>query len=101
MVWEPILVFGKPKKRVQQDGFNIPIAGQDECEQHPCPKSQRAWTKLLNLVAQENDLVLDIFSGSGTTALACKKNGCRFIGIEISKKYCDISNRRLSQDYLF
>jgi DNA modification methylase len=100
-VWEPILVFGKPNKKVEQDGFNIPIAGQDECAKHPCPKSQRAWTKLLNLVSNEGDLVLDIFSGSGTTALACKKNGRKFIGIEISKKYCEIAERRLAQEYLF
>ncbi len=100
-VWEPILIFGKPKIPIRQDGFNIPIAGQDECSGHPCPKSQRAWTKLILMISKENDLILDPFCGSGTTALICKKNGRRFIGIEQSKKYVEIINRRLSQDYLF
>jgi DNA modification methylase len=100
-VWEPVLVFGKPKVPVGQDGFNIPISGKDECEAHPCPKSQKAWTKLLLMISREGDLVLDPMHGSGTTALTCKKNGRRFIGIDQSKKYVEIAERRLSQEYLF
>jgi len=51
--------------------------------------------------SNKNDIVLDIFSGSGTTPKMAKMMGRRFIGIEKEKKYCEIAERRLSQDYLF
>lgn len=52
--------------------------------------------------SNENDLVLDPFMGSGTTALACLKANRRCIGIEISKEYCEIIKQRCSQEsYLF
>ena len=47
------------------------------------------------------DLVLDPFLGSGTTAVACKQLGCRFIGIEINPEYCKIAEDRLRQEELF
>ena len=45
--------------------------------------------------SNEGDTVLDIFSGSGTTAKMAKLNGRNFIGFEISKEYCDIANARV------
>jgi len=50
--------------------------------------------------SNENDIVLDPFIGSGTTAVACKQLNRRFIGFEISKEYCDIVNKRLEQSNL-
>lgn len=44
---------------------------------------------------KENDVVLDCFMGSGTTAVACKETGRHYIGFEISKEYVDIANDRL------
>ncbi|MFH1199920.1 MAG: site-specific DNA-methyltransferase, partial [Candidatus Micrarchaeota archaeon] len=40
-------------------------------------------------------LVFDPFLGSGTTAVAAKKNGRKYLGCEISKKYCGIIQSRL------
>jgi len=44
-----------------------------------------------------HNLVLDPFIGSGTTAVASKKLGRQWIGIEISQKYCDIAIKRLKK----
>jgi DNA modification methylase len=46
-------------------------------------------------------VVLDPFSGSGTTAKMAKHNGRRFIGIEINPEYVEIANKRLEQGVLF
>lgn len=51
--------------------------------------------------SNEGDIVLDPFSGSGTTAKMAKHNGRRFIGIEVNPEYVEISKERLSQGVLF
>ena len=45
--------------------------------------------------SNEGDTVLDIFSGSGTTAKMAKLNNRNYIGFEISKEYCDIAEERI------
>jgi len=52
---------------------------------------------LITLGSREGDTVLDPFMGSGTTALASKLMGRKCIGIEIEKKYCEISVDRCRQ----
>ena len=44
----------------------------------------------------EGDIVLDPFSGSGTTCKVAKQNNRHFIGIEISDKYCKLANERIN-----
>jgi site-specific DNA-methyltransferase (adenine-specific) len=51
--------------------------------------------------SNEGDIVLDPFSGSGTTAKMAKHNGRRFIGIEVNPDYVEISRKRLEQGVLF
>lgn len=51
--------------------------------------------KLLALYAPNNALVYDPFMGTGTTAVACKRMGLRYIGSEISPKQCEYANNRL------
>lgn len=46
-------------------------------------------------LSKENDVVLDLFAGSGTTALACKNNNRNFIGYEIDKIVYDVAMSRL------
>jgi len=46
-------------------------------------------------------LVLDPFLGSGTVAVAAKKLGRHYIGIDISENYCRLAELRLSQMTLF
>lgn len=60
---------------------------------HP---SQKPIKLILQLLSEDkSDLVLDPFLGSGTTAVACKQLSRKFIGIEISEKYCAIAKQRL------
>ena len=46
------------------------------------------------------DLVLDPFSGSGTTAKAAKTLGRQFIGLEVNPEYCRIAEQRIAQEVL-
>ncbi|MEE1250447.1 MAG: DNA methyltransferase [Lachnospiraceae bacterium] len=49
----------------------------------------------LTLPIRENNILIDPFLGSGTTAVACKMLGVPYLGIEICQDYIDIANRRL------
>ena len=51
---------------------------------------------LIQTTSKENDIVLDPFMGSGTTAVAALKCNRRYIGFEINEEYCKLANDRLS-----
>lgn len=54
--------------------------------------------EILNIHTNENDLIFDPFSGSGTTALACLNNSRKFIGSEIDEKYFKNACKRLNSE---
>lgn len=62
---------------------------------HPTQKPVDLFSMLVNKTTNENDLVLDCFSGSGTTAIACHRLNRRFICIEKDKDYYEASVKRL------
>jgi DNA modification methylase len=64
--------------------------------EHPTIKPLALVKRHLLHATQPNDIVLDCFMGSGTTAIACKEIGRQFIGFEISEKWCKIANDRLN-----
>jgi len=69
--------------------------------QHPATFPEKLAKEHILSWSNESNIILDPFSGSGTTALACKNLGRKFIGIEISPKYCKIAEERLRQEVLF
>ena len=51
----------------------------------------------IRLFTQENDVVLDPFLGSGTTAVAASLNGRKYIGIELKKEYFDEATKNVNE----
>ena len=96
-IYEPFLIYGKPNKRIGQDGFNMPIAMQKNIGNHPVPKLLKAWQYVVEQFTNPNDLILDCFSGSGTTAIACHNLKRRFICIEKDYDYWKASIERLKE----
>ena len=64
---------------------------------HPAEKPVELIERYIRVSSQENDLILDPFMGSGTTAVACINTGRNFIGFEISEEYCKIAEKRISE----
>ena len=62
---------------------------------HPTMKPLGVINILLKKSSDKNDIVLDPFLGSGTTAVACKMLNRSFIGFELSEAYCEIARKRL------
>lgn len=67
---------------------------------HPTQKPVPLFRWILERFSSEGDIVLDPFLGSGTTAVACKQLGRRYIGIERESHYCDVARKRLTQSNL-
>lgn len=64
---------------------------------HPNEKPVPLIETLINQCVGTNGTVLDLFMGSGTTGVACKKLKRNFIGIELDKKYFDIAEKRINE----
>lgn len=62
---------------------------------HPTCKPLAIIETLVRNSSKENDLVLDCFLGSGTTAVACKNQNRNYIGIEVNPKWCKVAKNRL------
>lgn len=77
------------------------LIGKESVRFHPTQKPVELLKELVTDYSAEEGVVMDCFLGSGTTAVACKQLGRKYIGIELSQKYCDIANERLAQDLLF
>ena len=69
----------------------------DILTEHPSQKPQRLISQLVIEYSRTNDLILDPFLGSGTTAYCAKKLNRKCIGIEIKEKYCEIAANRCRQ----
>ena len=81
---------------VIQAGF----IAEEKVRFHPTQKPVKLLVMILDDYSIENDIVLDPFLGSGTTAVACERLNRRWIGIEINEKYCQIAVERLRQQTL-
>jgi site-specific DNA-methyltransferase (adenine-specific) len=83
-----------------RDCGNVLRSPRVEPFDHPSPKPIPLVERLLEVVTDRGDLMLDPFMGSGRTLQAAKNLGRRAIGIEIEERYCEISAKRLSQEVL-
>lgn len=91
--------FDKPVKKYEYlwNGMLQENMKEKEIRIHPTQKPVGLFMKILQDYSKENDLVLDCFSGSGTTAVACHKLKRRFICIEKDPEYWKASCERLEQ----
>jgi len=64
---------------------------------HPTQKPVKLMEYLIKTYTNENELVLDFTSGSGTTAVACENTNRKFIGIELDKTYFEIARNRIEK----
>ena len=62
---------------------------------HPTQKPLKLMERLVEVFTNPGDVVLDFCMGSGTTGVACKKLGRKFIGCEKDKEYFTIAFNRI------
>jgi site-specific DNA-methyltransferase (adenine-specific) len=77
------------------DDISIPYWSMPENTDHPTQKPEKLIAKLLLASCPENGVVFDPFLGSGTTSVAAKKLGRRYVGVEMNEEYCCWAEKRL------
>jgi DNA modification methylase len=85
---------------VRYNVWEIPHTGVPGAE-HPAPFPEDLARDHILSWSNEGDIVLDPFSGSGTTAKMARELGRHYIGIEVNESYVEISRKRLAQQLLF
>ena len=64
---------------------------------HPAPFPIELPKRLIELYSFENDIILDPFAGSGTTAIAAKTTNRNYIMIDINSDYCKLAKERINK----
>lgn len=67
---------------------------------HPTQKPLDLMERCVQLFTNPGDLVVDPFAGSGTTLVAAKIHGRRYLGSDITPEYVEAANKRLSLPYM-
>ncbi len=63
---------------------------------HPAMFPEKLVEQALKLFSFKNDVILDPFNGVGTTTAVAKRLGRRYLGIDISKEYCNVAIQRVN-----
>ena len=90
---------GNPLGKNPSDVWDIPNVKAKHVEKtdHPCQFPVALPQRLIKALSNPDDLVLDPFMGSGTTAVAALLEGRRFVGAEIMENYYEISVERIKE----
>lgn len=96
--WCPIFIYGKIKFDVDTINLHAIANSYGPDIGHPSPKPIKLFQWLLEKSTKISNVVFDPFLGSGTTAVACEKLNRRWIGCEISEKYCEIAKERILRE---
>jgi site-specific DNA-methyltransferase (adenine-specific) len=75
--------------------ISVPFWSMPENTDHPTQKPEKLLAKIILASTNKDDLILDPFAGSGTTAVAAKKLGRKFVAIESDENYCLLAQKRL------
>jgi site-specific DNA-methyltransferase (adenine-specific) len=75
---------------------NILKYKKDNVRFHPTQKPILLLEDLIKTFSNENDLVVDLTMGSGSTGVACKNTNRDFIGIEMNEQYFNIAQNRIN-----
>jgi site-specific DNA-methyltransferase (adenine-specific) len=73
-----------------------PLKAEKRFGKHPTQKPLVLLERIVRAASPEGALVVDPFSGSGTTGIACARLGRRYIGIELEKNYLDQTIQRVN-----
>lgn len=93
--WLGCVIAGN-KPRMGPNCFDFTVHG--DMPNHPSPKPIDYMVWIVDRLTEEGQLIGEPFTGSGTTAIACIRNGRRFVGCELEEEYCELTARRIDRE---
>jgi DNA modification methylase len=108
--WEYVLVFEKDQPQLDGDSSKIDITAEEfknwsdahwyispetSRKGHPAPFPEELIKRLIKFYSYQDDIILDPFGGTGTTAFVAKKYSRQFIHIDVSEDYNKVATERL------
>lgn len=108
--WEYVLVFSKGSWALNGDSKDADVTADEfkrfsdgfwyippesQRRGHPTPFPEELIYRLIKFYSYKENVVLDMFGGTGTVAVVAYKTGRHFIHIDISRKYCAVAAKRL------
>jgi len=95
-------VRGKKENTISKDQFmdwtkSVWIMNAESAHRigHPAPFPEELPFRLIQLYSFKDDIVLDPFMGSGTTAISALKSDRKYVGYEINKEYIELAEKRI------
>jgi site-specific DNA-methyltransferase (adenine-specific)/modification methylase len=76
---------------------NERLKGKNNRASHPTQKPLKLFDRLIEMASNKNDIILDPFIGSGTTAISCLNMSRNYIGIENNVDYYNLANARINE----
>ena len=88
-----------PKGKIPDDVWSFSrVCGtfKERVQWHPCQMPEKLLERIIKVSSDPDDLVVDPFSGSGTTCATAARLGRRYFGTDVSKKYVTESRKRIA-----
>lgn len=110
--WEYVYVFSKEEMHLEGNAEDIDItneefkkysdafwhiAAEGQRKGHPSPFPVELIYRIVKYYSYKNNIVLDMFGGTGTVALVARQTNRQFIHIDISEQYCQITANRIAK----
>lgn len=92
-------VFNRLDEKYQRPKFEYPVVSGNEKTIHTTQKPVKLMEEIIRVHTKEDNTILDVFMGSGSTGVACMNTNRKFIGIELDNNYFDIASKRIEEAY--
>ena len=96
---ENIDIVGEEFKKWTTAKWSIVPETKMKVYDHPAMFPEELVERILKLFTYKNDIVFDPFSGAGTTCAMCEKFDRKYIGTDISEKYCNTARERCHKEH--
>jgi len=96
--WKPILIFSKGKWKRKKRWSDVSLVQEKDKSLHDWQQHETEVEMLVKYFSEPKELVCDCMAGSFTTAVACRRNGRKFVGCDVDGECVEIGHARLGRE---